>query len=247
MRRCLRSRTRSPSTKILRGAPSQSPAVKVIATRNGNFSTIWVNADEVSNHLLQHAKMTATGLLQMTGQFDEALGDFPYHTDGGWEAIDPEDDFVTYAHLRKGLTMEPRLEGSQAVAIGRNTVKRQRGAALGLVVHAAMNNPLVITSDMLENHPELLGMVEATKESLRLVDASGARSTASRSSVDRATRRPRSSERRPRSEETQGDEKAEIKRLKTEILEKDTEIKRLKNILIQIGATVTEGTKGNRA
>ena len=240
MRRCLRSRTRSPSTKILRGAPSQSPAVKVIATRNGNFSTIWVNADEVSNHLLQHAKMTATGLLQMTGQFDEALGDFPYYTDGGWEAIDPEDDFVTYAHLRKGLTMEPRLEGSQAVAIGQNTVKRSRGAALGLVVHAAMDNPLVITSDMLENHPELLGMVEATKESLRLVDASCARSTASRSSVDRATRRPRS-------EETEGDEKAEIKRLKAEILEKDTEIKRLKNILIQIRATVTEGTKGNRA
>ncbi len=120
--------------------------MKVIATRNGCFSTIWVNADEVSNHLLQHAKMTATGLLQMTGHFDEALGFFPYYIDGGWDAIDPEDDFVTYAHLRPGLTMEPRLEGSQAVAIGKNTVKRQRGAALWLVVHAAIDNPLVITS-----------------------------------------------------------------------------------------------------
>ena len=46
---------------------------------------------------------------------------------------------------------------------------------------------------------------------------------------------------------TEADEKAETKRLKAEILEKDTEIKRLKNILIQIGATVTEGTKGKRA
>ena len=102
----------------------------------------------------------------MGGSFDEVLFKFPYHLDGGWSDIDEQDDFVTYVQMGPGLSRDSKLEGVGAVAVGSNQVKRLRGAALALVVAAAVDQPTVITPEMLQEHHELSLMVAAAKQSL---------------------------------------------------------------------------------
>ena len=140
--------------------------MKFIPTKNREYSTLWLNADEVSPHVLQQAKNTAMSLLQMRGSFDDAYTKFPYDLDGGWADIDPEDDFVTYVQMAPGLSSNSKLAGINAVAVGSNQTKRVRGAALALVVAAAVDQPTVVTPEMLQEHPELSLMVAAAKQSL---------------------------------------------------------------------------------
>ena len=163
-----RSRSRSRSRSVRRTArrASPPPTVKFIATKDREYSMLWLNADEVSPHILQQAKNTAIGLLQMSGSFDEAFAKFDYDLDGGWPDIDPEDNFVTYVQMVPGLSSDSKLDRIHAVAVGSNQTKRARGAALALVVAAAVDQPTVVTPEMLHEHHELSLMVAAAKQSL---------------------------------------------------------------------------------
>ena len=140
--------------------------MKFITTKNREYSMLWLNADGVTPHVLQHAKNTAIGLLQLGARFDEAFAQFPYDIDEGWADIDPQDDHVTFAQMIPGLSFEARLDGINAVAVGSNQVKRVRGAALALVVASAVNHPTIITPEMLQEYHELSLMVEAAKQSV---------------------------------------------------------------------------------
>jgi len=140
--------------------------VKFIATKDREYSCLWLNADvvyDISPHVLQQAKNIAMSLLQVQGTFDDAYTKFPYELDGGWADIDPEDNFVTYVQMIPGLSSDSKLDCINAVAVGSNQTKRVRGAALALVVAAAVDQPTVVTPEMLREHPELSLMVAAAK------------------------------------------------------------------------------------
>ena len=104
-----------------------------------------VDADVVPPDTLQHAKSLAIGLLNLESAVDKYLDAFPHGQYGGWPAVDPMSDLVTYAHV-------PTDDGGiPAMSMGSSVKQRSRGVALALVMSAAIVRPDKLTEAMVRD------------------------------------------------------------------------------------------------
>lgn len=120
---------------------------------------ICVDADEVPSEILQRARSLCFELLDSC-KANDTFTDFPYKLDGGWPDIDPNDGCVTYAQIRVGM-----FALTCAAARGSSKEKRERGAALGLVLAAAADPENAV--DLCDRNPDIVEMAECAKRKRR--------------------------------------------------------------------------------
>ena len=124
--------------------------MRYLATKDLNFSVLMLNAEEVSQKLLQQAQALAVSVLSINGGVDKATRDIPHDLDGGWPDVDPEDAFVIYAQIPSGYTANDTFGGTCAMAAGANKQTRERGVALALVLAAVVEKPEEVADEILQ-------------------------------------------------------------------------------------------------
>lgn len=132
--------------------PSPSRNLKWIHSKDSEYVMLLVDADEVPSEILQMARSLCFELLDSC-KVSEAIQNFPYKLGGGWTDIDPDDAFVTYAQIIVGT-----FALTSASARGSSKEKRERGAALGLVLAAAANPEHQL--DLCDRSPVIVEMAE---------------------------------------------------------------------------------------
>ena len=158
--------------------------MRYLATKDLNFSVLMLNAEEVSQKLLQQAQAVAVSVLSINGGVDKVTMDIPHDLDGGWPDVDPDDAFVIYAQIPSGYTANDTFGGLSAMATGSNKQTRERGVALALLLAAAVEKPDEVTCEILQEHDQDISkwVLEARRSRHQLKMQTEARSATAASS-----------------------------------------------------------------
>jgi len=97
--------------------------------------------------MLVNAKSAVNNILDLQGPLDRFYRDFPHTIDGGWDAVHPEDDFILYAQVDVGI-----FAGIAAACRGSPRIRRERGVALAMLIHACLMFPDRITAGRVDGH-----------------------------------------------------------------------------------------------
>jgi len=120
--------------------------------------------------MLVSAKAAVNNILNLHGPLDGCIRDFPHACDGGWEAVHPDDELVSFGQIEEG-----EFADVTAASRGCAKIRRERGLALALLIQAAILFPSRITPGHLNAHIEGLSQwaVEGFSLKKRLEDAGG--------------------------------------------------------------------------